>query len=154
VDSADNIPFTGNGVALKPFSPVDLEGIRDPATGDWSITWIRRGRIGQTLADGVDIPLSEEEEDYEVVIRDQNGEEIRVLSVSSPTATYRGDQQISDFGSYVNPLAVEVYQISAAVGRGYAGEATFHTSTPVVGDSDTATFQAGAADAPMALGGG
>lgn len=154
VDSADNVAFTGEGVALKPFSPVKLEGLRDPATGDWAITWIRRGRIGQTLADGVDIPLSEEQEDYEVVIRDQNGAEIRVLSVSSAAATYRSDQQISDFGAYVNPLAVEVYQISAAVGRGYAGEATFSSSIPVLGDSDTATFQAGAADAPITLGGG
>jgi hypothetical protein len=131
VDSADNVAFTGNGVALKPFSPVNIRGSRDPATGDWSITWIRRGRIGQTLASGTDIPLSEEEQDYEVVIRDAGGAELRVLSVITPAATYRADQQLTDFGAHVNPLVVEVYQVSAAVGRGYAGTATLSTAEPL-----------------------
>lgn len=154
VDSADNVAFTGEGVALKPFSPVKIEGTRDPGTGDWTITWIRRGRIGQTLADGTDIPLSEEVEDYEVVIRDANDAELRVLSVSEPSAVYTGVQQLTDFRAYVNPLEVEVYQISAAVGRGYVGRATFSTTVPVVGDTDTATFGPSQADEPITLGGG
>lgn len=154
VDSAEDVAFTGEGVALKPFSPVKIEGTRDPATGDWTITWIRRGRIGQTLADGTDIPLSEEVEDYEVVIRDANDAELRVLSVSEPTAVYTGVQQRTDFRTYVNPLEIEVYQISAAVGRGYIGRATLSTLVPVVGDTDTATFAPGSADAPITLGGG
>jgi hypothetical protein len=154
VDSADDVAFTGQGIALKPFSPVKIEGSRDPETGDWSITWIRRGRIGQTLADGTDIPLSEEQEDYEVVIRDADDNEIRVLSVVTAAATYRGDQQRTDFGTYVNPLEVEVYQISAAVGRGYVGRATLSTLVPVLGDVDTATFVASDPDNPFALGAG
>lgn len=154
VDSAESQAFTGNGVALKPFSPVKIEGSRDPETGDWSITWIRRGRIGQTLADGTDIPLSEEDEDYEVVIRDANNAEIRVLSTVTPSTIYRGHQQLTDFGRYVNPLAIEVYQISAAIGRGYAGTAVLSTGAPVLGDTETATFMPGVADAPSAIGAG
>lgn len=154
VDSADSVAFTGNGIALKPFSPVKIEGARDGETGDWSISWIRRGRIGQTLADGADMPLSEEEEDYEVVVRDAEGSEIRVLSVVSPAATYRGDQQLTDFGHYVNPLEVEVYQISAAVGRGYVGTATLSSLVEVRGDVDTASFVASVPDNPSTLGGG
>ena len=124
LDSAEDILFTGNGVALKPFSPVHIKGERDRTTGDWTISWTRRGRIGQTLQSGVEIPVSEDQEDYEVVIRDADGEELRVLSVSEAEAIYTGETQRTDFGSYANPLTVEVYQISAQVGRGYVGTAT------------------------------
>lgn len=120
VDSAETITFAGQGVALKPFSPVYIRGTLDPLSGDWTLTWLRRGRIGQTLASGTDIPLSEEVEDYEVVIR-AGGAELRVISTNEPTAVYTADQQLTDFGMPVNPLAFEVYQISAAVGRGYPG---------------------------------
>lgn len=124
LDSADDVPFTGYGVALKPFSPVNIQGSRDAVTGDWTITWIRRGRIGQTLQSGVEIPLSEDQADYEVVIRDADGAELRVLSVSAEQAVYLGTTQLTDFGDYVNPLNVEVYQVSAQVGRGYVGAAS------------------------------
>lgn len=132
LDSADDVPFTGHAVCLKPFSPCALKGSRDATTGDWTISWIRRGRIGQTLADGVDIPLSEDFEDYEVVIRAADGSELRVLSVSEPLATYTGPQQLTDWGFYVNPLTVEVYQISAQAGRGYVDSAVLSTGVPLV----------------------
>jgi hypothetical protein len=154
VDSADDVAFTGNGIALKPFSPVFIRGEREPVTGDWSITWIRRGRIGQTLPGGTEIPLSEQEEDYEVVIRDASSAELRVISVITPAATYTGDQQLTDFGYYPNPLTIEVYQLSAAVGRGYVGTAVFSSLLPVLGDTETASFVADSPDDPSTVGGG
>lgn len=154
VDSATDIEFAGEGVALKPFSPVFIRGVRDPVTGDWSITWIRRGRIGQTLPGGSEIPLSEEREEYEVVIRDADGLELRVISVVTAAASYTADQQVTDFGYLPNPIAIEVYQISASVGRGYIGTATLSTLVPVLGDTDTLPFVAGSPDDPMSVGGG
>lgn len=125
LDSTADVLFTCAGVCLKPFSPVFIRGDQDEATGDWSMSWIRRGRVGAPLADGVDLPLSEETEDYEVVILDQAGDEIRVISVITPEATYTAAQQITDFGAVVpDALTVNIYQLSAAVGRGYVGTAT------------------------------
>jgi hypothetical protein len=155
LDSADDQPFIGHGVALKPFSPVRIRGERDETTGDWSITWIRRGRIGQTLQSGVEIPLSEDTEDYEVVIRDAFDAELRVISTSEAEAIYTGEAQRTDFGHYVNPLTVEIYQISDQVGRGYVGTATLSATGDVLGDVDDSSFVADSPDdQPMTLGGG
>jgi hypothetical protein len=125
LDSTADVLFTCAGVCLKPFSPVFIRGDRNESTGDWSMSWIRRGRIGASLADGVDVPLSEEIEDYEVVILDAGGDEIRVISITSPAATYTAAQQITDFGAVIPELLpVNVYQLSAAVGRGYVASST------------------------------
>jgi hypothetical protein len=114
--------FTGNAVALEPFAPVSVEGAW--SGGDLVITWLRRGRIGQELPSGSDIPLSEETEAYEVDILD-GLTVVRTLSSSTPTATYTAAQMAADFGS-PTPASIDVriYQLSAVVGRGYAAEAT------------------------------
>lgn len=112
--------FAGQGVALRPFSPVDLAAERDTA-GDIVFSWIRRGRLGRTLMSGVDIPLSEAAESYAVDIMapDSPHTIVRTLTVSHPTATYTAAQQSIDFGSdSATHILVAVYQISAAVGRG------------------------------------
>lgn len=125
LDAATEIDFTGRGVALQPFSPVKVEGYRSSATGAWSITWIRRGRIGETLQAGADIPLSETLEDYEVDVLDEDGAVKRTISVSEPEALYSADQQTLDFGAQQQTsLSVVVYQISNQVGRGTGTEAT------------------------------
>lgn len=114
--------FTGTGEALRPFSVVALEGSRNEA-GDLALSWIRRGRIGEELPDGADIPLSEEREDYEVDIVNA-GAVVRTISVSGQAATYTAAQQVTDFGALQGAIVVQVYQISAEVGRGTVTEAT------------------------------
>lgn len=121
IESATIQEFTGEGEALKPFSPGGIVATRDPE-GAITITWIRRGRIGQTLAPGTDVPLSEEIEDYEVEIM-SGSEARRTFSVLEETAVYSADQQVVDFGSVQPEITVRVYQISAAVGRGHYSEA-------------------------------
>jgi hypothetical protein len=121
IDSATTQAFTGNAEALRPFSPGFITGERDVA-GNLTIRWIRRGRIGQTLAPGADIPLSEEIEDYEVEILTGDGEARRTISTLTPSAVYTADQQVVDFGSVQESVTVRVYQISAAVGRGHYTE--------------------------------
>ena len=85
---------------------------------------MRRGRIGETMQSGAEIPVSEENEDYEVEILDGDGDVVRTISVSDTEATYTGDQQVLDFGTHQTTITINVYQISAAVGRGYETEAT------------------------------
>lgn len=111
--------FTGRGVALKPWSVVHLEGERDELE-NLTISWTRRDR----LSTDEEVPMSESVEDYEVDVLDSFGEVRRTISVSDATATYTAEQQTVDFGEAQEAVAVVVYQISTAVGRGYPAEAT------------------------------
>lgn len=111
--------FTARGVALKPFSPAHVKGVRDD-DGNLTISWVRRDRLATDLDDA----FSEEVEDYEVDIVDSDGVVRRTISVSETSAVYTDVQQITDFGSAQDSLTVRVYQISTDVGRGYAAEAT------------------------------
>lgn len=123
--SGDLQTFTGRGVALRPFSPIDVS-LEDQENGDVRITWIRRNRLSQELRDGVEIPMSEAAELYEVDLfaRFDVTVPVRTLSSSSESATYTASQIAEDFGSPLasaETLAAAVFQISNIVGRGIAG---------------------------------
>jgi len=109
--------------ALKPYAPVHIVGVRNSG-GDLTINWKRRTRVGGDWRDGVDVPLSEESERYEVEIMSGATLKRTITGLTSPTATYTAAQQVTDFGSVQSSVSVRVYQLSAAVGRGYAGIAT------------------------------
>ena len=47
------------------WSPVQIADTRN-GSGDLTITWVRRTRFGGVWADGVDVPLNEESERYEI----------------------------------------------------------------------------------------
>lgn len=118
--SAQNATYTG--VALKPYSPVQITGARD-GSNNLSIAWIRRTRLSGEWRDGADVPLAESTEAYEIDI--MNGViVVRTISATSQTASYSAALQTTDFGSPQPSLTVRIYQLSAIVGRGYAGNAT------------------------------
>ena len=122
LDTVSDQSFTYTGVNLKPLSPVYLNGNRHPTTNDWTLTWIRRTRVGDAWRDYVDATLSEATESYEVEIYSSGAYTTikRTLTgLSSATATYTSAQQVTDFGSNQATLYVKIYQISAVVGRGY-----------------------------------
>jgi len=114
--------FTYAARALKPYAPVHIIGSR--SSGDLTINWKRRTRIGGDWRDGVDVPLSEESERYEVDIMQGVTVKRTITGLTSPTTLYTSAQQVTDFGSAQSSLLVNVYQLSAAVGRGFAGTAT------------------------------
>lgn len=118
--------FTNQSLALKPFSPVDIEGERS-GPGDLTITWTRRGRLGQEAPPGADIPLSEETEAYEIdIIGETGGTDepvVRTLTSSTTSVVYTAAQQTTDFGGAQPSVSVRIFQISATVGRGTPGEA-------------------------------
>jgi hypothetical protein len=70
------------------------------------------------------IPLSEEAERYEVEIMQGVTLKRTIIGLTTPTTIYTAAQQVTDFGSAQSSVLVNVYQLSAAVGRGYAGIAT------------------------------
>ena len=112
--------FLYTGVALKPYSPVQITGTRD-GSGNLTINWIRRTRLGGGWQDNVDVPLNETTESYEIDI--MNGATVvrTITGLTSPTASYTAAQQTTDFGSAQASVTVNIYQLSAIVGRGYAG---------------------------------
>jgi len=112
--------FTGR--ALEPLSPVHVRGVRSPA-GDLAISWVRRTRIGGDSWEGVEVPLAEDLEAYEVDILD-GAAVVRTLAASSPAVAYTAAQQTADFGAPQSALAVRVYQLSAVAGRGAPAAAT------------------------------
>lgn len=120
---ATGLSFTGQGEALRPFSPVHVHGER--SGGDLIIQWTRRGRLGQELRSGTDIPLSEESESYEVdIIAPGASPEtaLRTLETNTTSVTYTAAEQAADGFAGDDLIVVRVYQMSATVGRGTAGE--------------------------------
>ena len=115
--------FTYNAIALKPYSPVQSSGSRD-GSGNLTITWIRRTRIDGDWRDGVDAPLNETSEAYQVDIMSGSSVVRTISSLSTATASYTVAQQVTDFGATQSSIGINVYQLSSIVGRGYAGAAT------------------------------
>lgn len=121
--ATDAQDFTYNARALKPYSPAHITGSRNGG-GDLTIDWKRRTRLNGDWRDAVDVPLSEESERYEVEIMDGSAVMHTITGLTGPTAVYSAAQQVVDFGAPQSSILVNVYQLSAAVGRGYAGIAT------------------------------
>ncbi len=112
---AEDITFTGR--CLKPYAPVHVSGVRGVA-GNLIVSWIRRTRIGGEWRDGVDVPLSEAVEMYEVEVLD-SVDVVRTFSVTTPMVTYSDAEQITDFGSVQAIVTVRIYQMSEKIGRGW-----------------------------------
>lgn len=109
--------------AGKPYAPVHIQGSRN-GTGDLTITWVRRTRYGGAWRELVDAPLNEASESYEIDVLDQGATVLRTLTSSSPNVTYTAADQAADIGAPQSAIDISIHQLSAAVGRGFAGRAT------------------------------
>lgn len=116
--------FTNTALRKRPLAPVHLKAGRD-GTGAWVIEWVRRTRFNASWRDGVDAPLGEDEEAYEVDV--MNGATVvRTITTSTASATYTPAQEAADFGSPTPAsLTINVYQMSSEYGRGLAATGTF-----------------------------
>ena len=121
--------FAPEGVGLRPFSVAHVEQPwRAPRTpGDRTIRWTRRSRaLAADSWAGLEVPLAEELEAYDVEILD--GATVkRVLSTSITSAVYTAAQQTADWGAPLGPgdtLDIRIFQLSALVGRGVPKTAT------------------------------
>lgn len=115
--------FIFHGRDLMPYAPCSIAGALSGS--DIILTWIRRTRFGGSLRPGIGtVPLNEATEAYQVDILDGvGGSVLRTLSVTAPTATYTAANITADFGSTPAELSLNVYQMSAVVGRGFSTEA-------------------------------
>lgn len=121
LDSAPIADFTYKAVNLECLSPVWLNGSRHPVVFDWTLTWLRRTRLGGEWRDKVDASLGETSEAYEVEIWDSTYSTLKrtFTGLTSPTLSYTSAQQVTDFGANQSTLYIKVYQLSANAGRGY-----------------------------------
>ena len=150
LDAVSSQDFTVTGNDLKPWSPVAIGGSQD-SSGNWTISWLRRTRFGgsygtgnETLIDGIGGPVNEQSEEYSIDILGGSPLTVkRTLIVNSPTAIYPSALQIADFGAAQSSLTVNIYQVSAVVGRGFKATATLPATTdaPVVLPSGGASGQ-------------
>lgn len=120
-EDGDDETFAYKGYDLKPYAPVQLQAA--DSSGDVVFTWVRRTRVAGQLRDGYGtVPLSEDTEEYEVDIY-ISGSVVRTYTVTSPTATYTAADQTTD-GFTGSTIEIAVYQISAAIGRGFEAKET------------------------------
>lgn len=111
--------FIWTGEVLRPFSPVQAKASRNGTTGDITLTWIRRSRVGQEMPSGADIPLGEASEVYEVDVLNSSGVVVRTIKpLTSATAIYTGGEQNADFGGWQSSVRFNIFQMSETVGRG------------------------------------
>lgn len=111
------------GPAL-PLAPVHPKAVRDAATGDVAISWIRRSRVGGDSWTYGDVPLDFAPETYRLTIRD-GGAVKRVQTVSAPEWLYAAGAQTDDFGALAPGFSFSVEQVSAVLGPGPAAEGVF-----------------------------
>lgn len=129
-EDAEDFAFVDSGKDLAPYAPAPVEVSQLGGAGtDLIFNWKRRTRVGgnDDFLDGVtDVPLSEDSENYELVIYsdDTYTTEVRTIAATSETAIYGTADIITDG----NPTTIyfRVFQLSDTVGRGSA----YDLSTP------------------------
>lgn len=110
-DSGTVIALDFTAVANKPYAPSHVEAVRNTGSGDWTINWIRRTRIGGATLNGQDVPLGETSESYKVQILD-GATVVRTITATTNSAAYTSAEQTTDFGSPQTSLAGKVAQVS------------------------------------------
>lgn len=117
-DLAPAIDLAFSGATLKPYAPARVTWYFDGT--DLQGTIYRRTRVGGAWNGGSTIPLSENSEEYEVDI--YNGATLkRTIAVSgASTFTYTAAMASADGIALPTPPTIEAYQLSDAVGRGFA----------------------------------
>ena len=112
---------TPQATALRPLSPVHVKASR--ASDGVQLNWIRRTRVDGDSWETRDVPLGEQSERYQVDIL-SGASVLRTLDTTTSTALYAAADEIADFGAPQSTLSVRIAQLSAAVGRGIAADAT------------------------------
>jgi hypothetical protein len=129
--------FISRGTALIPFSPVDAAAAEGTG-GNIDITWTRRDRLGQTLMSGMDIPLSDYPENFEIDITEGPHSPaspltvFRTLTSGTTSVVYSAADFAADYAgeSPASPkvIYVRIYQMSLTMGRGTPEIATLVVS--------------------------
>jgi hypothetical protein len=115
--------FTTGLRTLLPWSPCHVEGERDGAN-NLTLTCVRRARINNGWNNGVEVPLGETTEAYEIDILDGGGAVVRTITANTPQAEYSAAEQTADGLTPGDPVDLAWHMMSATVGRGFPAYAT------------------------------
>lgn len=109
VGDDDSVPADAaiSGRSVAPPSPVHLR-VAELADGSLVIGWTRRSRTGWDWRDGVDVPLSEEREAYQLTIARGDGAG-RVIETDASSWTYPAPLLADDRS--VGAIAISIRQI-------------------------------------------
>ncbi|HWP59517.1 MAG TPA: hypothetical protein VNL14_16615 [Candidatus Acidoferrales bacterium] len=119
------LKVTNTGVSQKPYPVTLIRGTRD-GSNNLTLTCERRSRIRGTWNLVTNPPLGETSELYHVEIWTTDFATLKRQLSPNPTtssATYSAADQTTDGFTPGDPVGVRWYQISAAVGRGFVGQA-------------------------------
>jgi len=120
IEDVPAVPFTPQGVGLKPYAPMNLHGQR--INEDWHLDLTRRSRFG---ADDFsqEVPLVATDANYRWEIETPN--EVRALVSNQERVVYGRSLQLSDFNSVLpTQLRIKAFLVSDIVGLGYETTAT------------------------------
>jgi len=102
-----------------------VTGRRALPAADVAFTWVRRTRFNGDGWDPDIVPLNEQSELYDLEVTDGHGVVLRTVSgLSAPAWTYSAAQQAADFGAAQPSYTINLYQLSAVVGRGQVATRT------------------------------
>lgn len=88
--------FTAEGMALTPFSPVDVTLVLESG-GDMLISWTRRDRLNGTLMSDADMPLSDPPLTFSIdILADSPPAVVRTLTSNTTSVTYTAAEMNSD----------------------------------------------------------
>lgn len=89
------------GISIVPPAPVHLR-INDLPDGSAEVRWTRRSRAGWDWIDGVDAPLGEESERYQVTIERAEGP--RIVEASGPHLALSAGERLGSTGITVRQV--------------------------------------------------
>lgn len=120
-----DVTVTVRGIGERPFAVAQLTGRRDPGSGDLLFGWLRRTRLAGDSWDPDIAPLNEETELYDIEICTPAGVPVRLAAgLTTPAYAYPAAMQRADFGALPGVVRMNVYQRSAAFGRGECASLT------------------------------
>lgn len=103
-----------DGIGLRPYAPAQVRATQS-ASGDTSVTWVRRTRIDGDSWQSTEVPLGEASERYIVQVL-QGGQILREATLNTPSWIYLASQKTADGLS--GPYTVQIAQISDSFGAG------------------------------------
>lgn len=118
-DEADAQALEFTAQAHRPYSPV--HGVATLAGGDWSVTAIRRTRVGGSTLNGQDVPLGEASESWALDIMD-GASVVRTITGAALPLVYTAAMQATDgFTPAAGAFEANLYQVNPTLNLRGAG---------------------------------
>ena len=111
------------GNSVKPFAPSAFNGLRD-GSNNLTLSWRRRSRRLSRAFSGVEPPLVDVIEQYEIEVEQGGSLKATKTVTSATTFSYSAADQSSDGVTAGSPSTFTIYQISDLIGRGHSRSIT------------------------------